>query len=219
MNPLETSLMTNPPLVLGLDADGVLLSYLHGLFGFVRSKGHVVACEPHEVDDWSCARAFPNKTAAEIGEYIEEFSVQPSFAHIPAIEGAVDAIHGIKQDLPDVKVVAITSAGTSPLTIAMRRTNLQIFPFDDIHVLPLGASKEAHLSQLPYGSVFVDDLYKHVMSAERVGLKGVLFRQTYNAMNDHHNVIENWASGRYVITRLLEESLENAKSPAPEMQA
>jgi len=197
--------MSGRGLVLGLDADGVLLNYLSGLFAYARSQGHRVACEPHEVTDWSCRNAFPDHDDDGIYRLIEEFSVTDGFSRIPPIEGAVEAVHAIKSTLPDVSVVAITSAGSSPLTIEMRRQNLELFPFDDVHVLPLGASKAEHLSRLPKGSVFVDDLHKHVQAAESVGLHGVLFRQSYNAMHDHRLVISGWDEGRDLVARLLSE--------------
>lgn len=189
--------------VLGLDADGVLLNYLSGFFAFVRSKGLHVACEPEEVTDWSCSNAFPGWSSEEIYRQIEEFSVQPEFARIPPIEGAIDAIRSIKDDLGNVEVVAITSAGKSDETIRLRRKNLEAFPFDDIHVLPLGASKQEHLAKLPRGSVFVDDLYKHVQAAESVGVTGILFRQSYNVANSHPHVIADWRSGRELVRNLL----------------
>lgn len=204
--------MSGRGLVLGLDADGVLLNYLAGLFGYARSTGHYVACEPHEVTDWSCRNAFPDLDDAGIHALIEEFSVTEGFASIPPIEGAVEAIHSIKKHLPEVSIVAITSAGSSQATIDMRRRNLEIFPFDDVHVLPLGASKEEHLSRLPKGSVFVDDLHKHVLTAESVGLQGVLFRQSYNAMYDHRHVIDGWSEGRDLVVGLL--SSVNPKAAA-----
>lgn len=193
----------NGNIVLGLDADGVLLNYLSGLFGYVRSLGLHVACEPHEVTDWSCANAFPGWSDQEIFAKIEEFSVQPGFAEIPPVAGAVEAIHAIKEKIDGIEIIAITSAGKSEETVRLRRRNLELFPFDDVHVLPLGASKEEHLSRLPSGSVFVDDLYRHVLAAERVGLKGVLFRQPYNAADGHHSVIDDWTSGKNVVMDLL----------------
>jgi len=197
--------MARNGIVLALDADGVLLNYLSGLFSYVRSRGLPVACEPHEVDDWSCARAFPGWSEEEIFRQIEDFSVHPSFAEIPPIEGAVEAISAIHESFGDIRVVAITSAGKSDETIRLRRKNLELFPFDDIHVLPLGASKKEHLSQLPSGSIFVDDLYKHVMAAEEVGVHGILFRQLYNAKDEHHTVITEWNEGRETIMRLLSD--------------
>jgi len=196
----------NDKVVLGLDADGVLLNYLSGFFAYVRSKGLHVACEPEEVTDWSCSNAFPDWSAEEIYRQIEDFSVQPEFAHIPPIPGAVEAIRGIKEDLGNVEVIAITSAGKSDETIRLRRKNLELFPFDDIHVLPLGASKQEHLALLPAGSVFVDDLFKHVQSAEKVGVTGILFRQSYNVADSHPHVIADWRSGRDVVRSLLEPS-------------
>lgn len=195
--------MAGGKIVLGLDADGVLLNYLSGFFGYVRSRGFHVACEPEEVTDWSCSNAFPGWSSEEIYRQIEDFSVQPEFARIPAIDGAVEAIRSIKADLGNVDVVAITSAGKSDETIRLRRKNLEMFPFDDIHVLPLGASKQEHLALLPAGSVFVDDLYKHVQSAENVGVTGVLFRQSYNVADSHPHVIADWRSGGDVVRALL----------------
>lgn len=200
--------------VLGLDADGVLLNYLVGLFEYARSTGRRVACEPNQVSDWSCSNAFPDLSEKEIYSLIEEFSVTDGFGRLPAMEGAVEAIHGIKQALPDVSLVAITSAGSSQATIDMRHRNLEMFPLDDVHVLPLGASKKEHLSRLPKGSVFVDDLHKHVETAEQVGLQGVLFRHSYNSMHQHRHVISGWDEGRDLVARLLSGTDMKVHAPA-----
>lgn len=191
-------------IVLGLDADGVLLNYLAGFISFCRMSGFVVHCEAHEVDDWAMNSAFgADKSDDWIRARIEEFSVSEQFSQIPHLPGAVDAIHHLKALRDDVEVVIVTSAGTSEETARLRRKNLEAFPVDDIHVLPLGASKTEHLSKFPAGSLFVDDLYKHVVAAESVGVKGILYRQPYNATDNHDQVIKNWDEGIKAVSGLL----------------
>lgn len=202
--------MTNR-IVLGLDADGVLLNYLEGFIRFCRLSGYVVHCEAHEVSDWSMKTAFGHDKSDEwVRERIEEFSTSIEFSKIPFLPGAVDAIHHLKSLRDDVDVVIVTSAGTSAETANLRRINLEAFPVDDIHVLPLGANKTEHLSKFPSGSLFVDDLYKHVQAAESVGVKGVLFRQPYNVADNHDPVIKCWNEGIAAISGLLIPSLKVA---------
>lgn len=199
--------------VLALDADGVLLNYLNGFLNYCRKTGREIYCEDHEVDSWSMRRAFGisnnDPTHDEfIMDRIREFSRSEDFAHIPYITGAIDAVHYLKSLTDELSVIAITSAGTDEVTIRRRHENLRSFPFDAIHVLPLGSSKKEYLRDLPAGSVFVDDLYDHVLAAEEVGVQGVLFRQPYNLNVNATYVIENWQEGQLLIEKLLLPSSE-----------
>lgn len=197
-------------IVLGLDADGVILDYLHGFMAYLRSIGVEPACGPDEVADWEMTGALPGWSHDQVMAAVADFSVHPDFGRIPAVPGAVDAVASIREEFGDVELVAITSAGTSPDTARLRLQNLEPFGFDDVHVLPLGASKKDHLSLLPRGSVFVDDLHRHVVAAEEAGVQGVLFRRPYNAAHSHANVISCWPQGRLVVSRLLSSGREVA---------
>lgn len=195
-------------IVLGLDIDGVVLDYGPSLLEYGISKGHRVGCEWHEVDMYNMARAFPDLSVDQIMELIGEFSVHDNFGRIGEMLGVALALETLRAEFPGLRLVAITSAGEDERTILLRRQNIEKFGFDEIHVLPLKASKEAHLEKLPKGSVFVDDLKRHVDSATKVGLTGVLVRQPYNSADTHDHVLTDWQQGAELIASILRANMQ-----------
>ena len=190
-------------IVLGLDIDGVVLNYGPSLLEYGASKGLEIGCEWHEVDMYNMAKAFPGLDDDGVMSLIAEFSEHDAFAQIEEMDGFSAALSEIRKAHPGLRLVAITSAGVKDRTIELRRKNLEAYGFDEIHVLPLKASKEAHLANLPAGSIFVDDLKRHVDSATKVGLTGILVRQPYNAGDDHDFVIADWKGGAELISSIL----------------
>jgi hypothetical protein len=197
-------------IVLGLDIDGVVLNYGPALLDYGATKGLTIGCEWHEVHMYNMAKAFPELDKDGIMALITEFSETEDFSRIREMDGFTEALADIRAAHPLVKLVAITSAGVTDRTIELRKRNLAHFGFDEIHVLPLHASKEAHLSNLPKGSVFVDDLKKHVDSAVKVGLTGILVRQPYNSEDEHDLVMRDWKEGAALIKSVLEANLKAA---------
>lgn len=197
-------------IVLGLDIDGVVLNYGPALLDYGATKGLVIGCQWHEVHMYNMAKAFPELDKDGIMALITEFSETEDFSRIREMDGFTEALADIRAAHPLVKLVAITSAGVTDRTIELRKRNLAHFGFDEIHVLPLHASKEAHLSNLPKGSVFVDDLKKHVDSAVKVGLTGILVRQPYNSDDEHDLVMHDWKEGAALVKSVLEANLRAA---------
>jgi hypothetical protein len=197
-------------IVLGLDIDGVVLNYGPALLAYGARKGLTIGCEWHEVHMYNMSKAFPDLDKDGVMALITEFSETEDFSRIREMDGFTEALATIRAAHPSVKLVAITSAGVTDRTIELRKTNLEQFGFDEIHVLPLHASKEAHLANLPKGSVFVDDLKKHVDSAVKVGLTGILVRQPYNTEDDHDLVMRDWKEGAALIADVLQANLKAA---------
>ena len=201
-------------IVLGLDIDGVVLNYGPSLMEHGRLLGLRIGCEWHEVDMYDMKKAFPDLSKDEIMALVAEFSVHERFGQIVEMEGVTEALKSLKEEFPGLRLVAITSAGEDERTIALRRQNVEKFGFDEVHVLPLHVSKEDHLAALPKGSLFVDDLKRHVDSATKVGLTGVLVRQPYNSADTHDHVMEGWEHGRELIASLLRANLAELKKAA-----
>jgi len=194
---------------LGLDVDGVLLDYISGFFSYLPSVGIYPACKPDEVDNFDFRCAFPGKERPEIKKLITDFSVTEGFGRLPAYNGAVEAVNRIKSHFGDqLRIIAITSAGTSDETLRLRKQNLELFPFDEVNVLPLAGDKTEQLAKLGAYSLFVDDLLSNVNAAQSVGVRGVLFRQLYNAMDYHDLAIDSWNEEGFntVFNALLEIS-------------
>lgn len=190
-------------IVLGLDCDGVVLNYGPALLEFGRRKGLRIGCEWHEVDMYHMQMAFPDLSKDDIMALIEEFALDDAFGEISLMAGFREALDALREEFPGLKIVAVTSAGRDERTIELRRSNLAPLGFNEVHVLPLSASKKEHLARLPAGSVFVDDLKKHVDAAEEVGLQGVLVRQPYNSEDTHVHVMHDWMEGCRIIAGLL----------------
>src|SRR5690606_5052425 len=110
---------------LGLDVDGVLLDYISGFFSYLPSVGIYPACKPDEVDNFDFRCAFPGKERPEIKKLITDFSVTEGVGRLPAYNGAVEAVNRIKSHFGDqLRIIAITSAGTSDETLRLRKQNL-----------------------------------------------------------------------------------------------
>lgn len=193
--------------VIGLDVDGVILDYVAGFMAYAASIGVRLGCEPDQVDSWTMTAAFPDLDEDGIWSMIEAFSEHEGFGRLAPYAGALETIAMLIEEFPDHPLVAITSAGKSDVTKRLRAESLAGIPFSAIHVLPLGESKELHLSKLPAGSLYVDDLMKNVVVAEKVGLSGVLVRRSYNHADDHSRVAHDWDD----IARHVREIL----APAP----
>jgi hypothetical protein len=197
-------------IVLGLDIDGVVLNYGPALLEYGASKGLRIGCEWREVHMYNMSMAFPELDKDGVMALITEFSETEGFSRVREMDGFTEALAAIRATHPSVKLVAITSAGVTDKTIELRKRNLEPFGFDEVHVLPLHASKEAHLAELPKGSVFVDDLKKHVDSAVKVGLTGILVRQPYNSEDEHDLVMRDWKEGAELINAVLQANIKAA---------
>lgn len=185
--------MTDSILTLGLDVDGVLLDYLSGIYEYLNGIGIRPAIEPDEVDNFGLRTFLPGRSDEEIRQLISDFSVTEGFGRLPMYQGALEAVHSIKKTFgSDIRIVAITSAGTSEETRRLRQHNLRDLPLDELYLLPLGADKTTYFQKLGTKSVFIDDLHKNVLDAEKVGVRGILFRQLYNQNDSHDLNIQSW---------------------------
>lgn len=178
--------------VLALDVDGVILDYLAGLAGHVRDSGLEIACEGHEMADWMMSDMLPHSTPEERYAFVVSFAVSKRFGELGPVVGAHEGIEELRRRRPDLRIVAITSAGSEAVTDTMRRASLAAFGIDEVTVLPLGASKLEHLKALPQGSVLVDDLIKNVRVAEQAGQRGILFRAPYNEADAAETAVRGW---------------------------
>lgn len=186
-----------------LDVDGVILDHARGMIAWAEKKGIPVGCTPEGLYCYSMSPMFPHMSDKEIWQALEDYSNDDDFAHIPEIDGFADALDGLRQRIPDLKVLSITAPGASAKTTASRIENVRRFNFDKIVVLPLGSSKLEHLAAIEPGAVFFDDVLHHVQAAESVGHRGVLFRQPHNAGTTHHRVLESWKGAEDFVYELL----------------
>lgn len=188
--------------VIALDVDGVLLDYLGGFLPWLKDLGYLVECSPEEVPAPDLSDVI-GTTNDEIIKLITNFSTTESFSNLRPYPGAIETLSALKRDYSGIRIVAITSAGSSEQTARLRRKNLASFPLDDVTVLPLRSSKASHLSALPSPTLYIDDLPKHVMEANDCGHYGVLFRRSYNLDCDYHSAVSDWNEANALIRNFI----------------
>lgn len=202
-------------ITLGLDVDGVLLDYMSGLFRYLREIGVSPICEANEVDSFSLSTALPYHTQEDVRNFVTDFSLTPEFGQLAPFPYAIESINRLKNHFDEkIRIVAVTSAGTSAMTKELRIQNLRPFPFDEIHVLPLGSSKADDIAKFEANSIFVDDLIPHVHTAEKLDVKGILFRQSYNVNDLHDLTMACWKNDFDLIFRAIEDRVELSRIPA-----
>ncbi|MCS4088652.1 hypothetical protein [Rhizobium sp. BK176] len=201
--------------VIGLDVDGVIFDYVAGLMEYANSRGIRVGCASDEVDTWTMTAAFPDLNEDEIWELIETFSENEGFGRLQPFAGALETIALLVAEYPDYPLVAITSAGKSEVTKNLRVQNLQGIPFSEIHVLPLGESKQDYLAKFPANSLYVDDLKKNVDVAEKVGVTGIFVRRSYNTADTHPRIAHDWEE----IAAHIRDILPPIPTAQPELSA
>ena len=164
--------MKKPDIV--FDVDGVLLYYMTAFAEYMEVR-HGIKCHvrlPCPVFH-SMKNLFPG---IDVRDYIVKMSVDPIFATMKSMDGAVD---GLKKIADHFDIHAVSAAGND-ITREYRIKNLQdVFGWKDewpVHIVPLGARKTQHLSEFAPGTIFIDDSYEHVADARELGLNGIWFK-------------------------------------------
>ncbi len=187
--------------ILAVDIDGVVLNHAAAIHTWAINNGIEVGCAPEACDCYAMRPMFPGMSYDQIMQLMVDFSQDESFASMPAMPGFETTLIRLRDLCPEMKLIAITAPGSSVRTKALRERNLERYHFDEIHILDMGASKHAHLSRLPKTSIFFDDLASHAVTAEKLGLTSVLFRQPHNVLDDHSIVAHDWEVGFDIIRR------------------
>ena len=193
--------------VLAVDIDGVVLNHAAAMHAWAISKGIKVGCAPEACDCYTMMPMFPSMPYDQIMQLMVEFSQDDTFASMPAMAGFETGLSDLRSLYPKMKLVAITAPGSSARTKSLRERNLARFHFDEIHILEMGASKHSQLGRLPNTTVFFDDLASHAITAEKLGLTSVLFRQPHNMRDDHTLVAQDWEMGFKIIRQKFEDFL------------
>jgi len=193
--------------ILVVDIDGVVLDHAAGMHAWAINNGIAVGCAPEACDCYSMGPMFPGMTQEEIMRLMVEFSHDDDFSTLPIIPGFESALERLRNQHPDMMLIAITAPGKSERTKALREENLRNFLFDEIHILDMHSSKKNHLNLMPRSAIFFDDLADHVITAEALGLKSVLFRQPHNLKEEHTLVAKNWETGFEIVREEFEKSL------------
>jgi hypothetical protein len=189
---------------LALDVDDVLLDFFGGFLPYMTSRGHRVGCAPHEVMDFDMADALPDLAYDDRMSAIGDYNHSDHFASMPPSAGAVEVMASLRLIYPHLRIVAITACGDSAITRSKRVENLnRHFVIDDLVTLPLGASKVQEFRKLPPGTIYVDDMIKHVKAADDCGMSPILFRRGHNSTQGYSRVADDWWHLRDLAAGLL----------------
>lgn len=158
--------------VLLVDCDGVLVEW-HNRF--------------HE--------SFPGEEQDDMD--IHTFNFSPTFGELYPYKDSVEGIKKLKE--LGFTIVAITSSGTSPITKAFRRKNLDdLFGTDAInaiHVCELHGDKSPLLSRFKdTGYMWIEDSPKNAMAGKDLGLEPLLMNTPMNANKDDMGLkrVDSW---------------------------
>lgn len=163
-----------------LDIDGVILDYVSGFMSWMRERqGLQTIVAPDKIERYDLSPYFHRDgeqiTFSEFRERVSQFSLTEEFKHIPAFEGAEEFLQELSNS--GFKIHAVTSCGNEVAAKSRKYCLERYVGWQSnwpLHVLPLGASKQAILSKFPKGrTFFLDDLHSNIQDARKVGLTAI----------------------------------------------
>ena len=102
---------------------------------------------------------------------VSEFNLSAAFEQLPVLPGAQRLVRDLKRS--GAKLWVVSAAGTGfPRTDRLRIQQLHtVFGdvFEDILVIPLGASKKEFIAGIAQNSLLIDDSTKHVLAHKDAG--------------------------------------------------
>lgn len=164
------------------DVDGVLLDWHGGFVAYMeRRHGIKSAVGADEFADYGgFSDLFPGLDLEERARYIAAFNTSPDFAGLRGIEGAARGMQRIAAVLDGrgIQIIGVTCAG--PDAAVERRRQMARFPFNDIRILSIGASK-APIFRRYAPAVVIEDAPAHLDEAKAAGCVPIAVSYPYNA--------------------------------------
>lgn len=196
---------TQPPGLILLDCDDVLLDFLPGFRKFLEGSGYRLP--PGGPGSFDLA-PWIGVAGVEAGRLIRRFNdgADSGFSDLSPIPGAVSGIQALRAAGAVIRV--ISSFSDCPKSLARRADNLErVFgaqAFEGIDAIPLGSSKAAALRRHP-PSPFVDDLLENLRAGRDARHRPVLFAAHHNA----RSVTSLQASGEFPVANDWPHLLEH----------
>jgi hypothetical protein len=188
------------------DADGVLIDYTKGFFGWMDSQGHKPVCASDAVQDYAFTTAFPFLSPEQILACVARFSQSPEFEWLEPLEGAHEAVIHLRDLYPRSRLLCVTAPGDHPSTVAMRQSCLRPFLMDKVICLPLGSKKSDVYRDAAPASLVIDDLLKHIVEAQDLGHVGILMGRSYNQHEIAGRRADNWDDAVRHIVDVMDNS-------------
>lgn len=161
------------------DCDDVLLNWTEGFREYLnRERG--ITCQTPSPTSWDMSNwtgLGKAKTWKEISLFNEE---SKDFSKLNPIDGAIDSVREIKSQ--GYKLHVITSCSSHDDCVSRRKENLtSLFGnvFNDIHCIPLGASKENYL-KIYDPSFWIEDNVQNAIIGHKIGHKSIIRLTEHN---------------------------------------
>ena len=189
------------------DIDGVMLDWEAGFHNWMADRGHELQIQPEDFG-WDIGERFLI-SEQEGRRMIQIFNQSAIIGYLPAFR---DAQHYASRLVAEgYKFVAITSLGTEPYAVKLRKKNLaDVFGDDaflDVHCLPLAAGKRTeleHYAEIYPGAVWIEDKPENALLGMELGYHTILMQHPHNTeyADQVHFCAQNWRDIHEYITSL-----------------
>ncbi len=168
------------------DVDGVAMDWTQGFVNYMASIGHhALHANP---STFGMTDIFPE--LEKPWTHIMDYQHSPFYEQVRAYEDAKET-YGRLHDL-GAKIVFLSSCGETDFIKTTRENTLNSEfsgKFDDIILLPFGASKLDALSKFKKGSVFIDDQVHIAQEGVLMGHNSFLRDMPYNSKDSCGQVV------------------------------
>lgn len=152
-----------------LDIDDTLLGWSEGFVNWSRATGEISSSHVFKRHESVEHLPFLTGNGQWDMDRVAAFNLSQAFAQLPVLPGAVELVRDLR--LSGARLWVISAAGTGKaITDFYRRKQLrQVFGdvFEDVLVIPLGASKKEFIEKIGANSLLLDDSLRHATDQTR----------------------------------------------------
>ncbi len=155
--------MTDVRCTLAIDIEGVLLDWSVGFDAWLRDNRVFSSFPLVGVRHFNFCGFLGHLPHEDRLALIRRFNTDEAMGALLIIAGAEETVRRLRAH--GLRLVAITAPGDDPITIRIRRAQLERFALDDVEILGLNANKTAALL-CHNAHAFVDDNPKKIAEVE-----------------------------------------------------
>lgn len=187
-----------------LDIDDTILDYSSGFLEYIGVELPEKNEKYRNITDY--LTSVHSMTHHEVYKSIESFNRAPAFSRLLPFKSSNLFIKKLREQ--SIQVHLITSCGDNAQTRKLRERNLyEVFEdsFEEVHVLPLMASKRPVLKKYTTaGPLFVDDTIEHYITAKEIGISAMIMDTQFNTYDTGDtSFILDWNSARGLYNDIL----------------
>jgi hypothetical protein len=160
-----------------IDIDEVCLKWTDGFKVYMDAM-----CHPEvrgQSRFWDLTKTYPHLSREELLTCIREFSRTEFYGQLAEVPGALSGVRALKARSSRNRLLAVTACGVHPQTRAARLKQLEPFPFDEIFMVDLNASKR-NIYEVFTPGVVIDDHIQNINDAIECDHRALMFDQPYN---------------------------------------